>query len=286
MPQLVKTPDTILMGLIGAGIGASRSPTLHQSEGLAQGFPTVYRLIDLDVLGLDAAALPRLLRAAEQTGFQGLNITFPCKQAVIPHLTRLDPAAEALGAVNTVVLKNGERIGYNTDWSGYAETFKVHMQGVALDRVVQFGAGGAGSAVAYALLSLGVKHLTLVEAEISRAQHIAVQFASRFPNATLDAVSEAALAVQQADGVVNCTPVGMDKYPGTPFPTAWLKPAQWVSEIIYFPLETPLLRNARALGCRTIDGSGMNVYQAAEAFRIITGLTPDPQRMRGFFDAC
>ena len=285
MPQLVKTHDTILMGLIGAGIGASRSPTLHQSEGLAQGFPTVYRLIDLDALGLDASALPSLLQSAERAGFQGLNITFPCKQAVIPHLTRLDPAAEALGAVNTVVLKNGERIGFNTDWSGYAEAFKVQMQGAARDRVVQFGAGGAGSAVAYALLTLGVTHLTLVESALARAEHVAQQFTTLFPKARIDAVDNAHMAIQKADGVVNCTPVGMDRYPGTPFPTAWLKPHQWVSEIIYFPLETLLLREARALGCRTIDGSGMNVYQAAEAFRIITGLTPDPQRMRGFFDA-
>lgn len=285
MPQLVKTRDTILMGLIGAGIGASRSPGLHQSEGLAQGHPTVYRLIDLDVLGLDASALPDLLQSAERTGFQGLNITFPCKQEVIPHLTDLNEAAEALGAVNTVVLRDGKRIGYNTDWSGYAEAFKAQMQGVSLDRVVQFGAGGAGSAVAYALLTLGVKHLTLVEADRSRAETVAKQFAPRFPQAQIEATSDAEAAVHAAAGIVNCTPVGMDKYPGTPFPAEWLKASHWVSEIIYFPLETELLRKARALGCRTIDGSGMNVYQAAEAFRIITGLTPDPKRMRGFFDA-
>lgn len=285
MAQLIKTRDTILMGLIGAGIGASRSPALHQSEGLAQGFPTVYRLIDLDVMGLDAAALPRLLQAAEDSGFQGLNITFPCKQAVIAHLTELNDAAAALGAVNTVVLKDGKRIGYNTDWSGYAEAFKAEMQGVALDRVVQFGAGGAGSAVAYALLTLGVKHLTLVDADAARAASVAIQFAQRFPAAQIDTVDDGGLAVAAADGIVNCTPIGMDKYPGTPFPAAWLKPTHWVSEIVYFPLETELLRAARALGCRTIDGSGMNVYQAAEAFRIITGLTPDPRRMRGFFDA-
>ncbi|MBS7803934.1 shikimate dehydrogenase [Rhizobiales bacterium TNE-4] len=285
MTRLVKTRDTILMGLIGAGIGASRSPALHQSEGLAQGFPTVYRLVDLDVLKLDVAALPALLQSAERTGFQGLNITFPCKQAVIQHLTKLDPAAEALGAVNTVVLKDGERIGYNTDWSGYAEAFKAQMQSASRQRVVQFGAGGAGSAVAYALLTLGVQHLTLVEADAKRAETVAQQFAPRFPQAVIQSTSDAEAAVKAADGVVNCTPVGMDKYPGTPFPTAWLKPTHWVSEIIYFPLETELLRVARALGCRTIDGSGMNVYQAAEAFRIITGLTPDPKRMRGFFDA-
>lgn len=285
MTRLVKTRDTILMGLIGAGIGASRSPALHQSEGLAQGFPTVYRLIDLDVLKRDASALPHFLQAAEDTGFQGLNITFPCKQAVIPFLTQLDPAAEALGAVNTVALRDGQRIGYNTDWSGYAEAFKAQMQGAPRDRVVQFGAGGAGSAVAYALLTLGVKHLALVEADASRAAHVARRFAPHFPQAVIEATSDAQAVVAMADGLVNCTPVGMDKYPGTPFPAVWLKPSHWVSEIIYFPLETELLREARALGCRTIDGSGMNVYQAAEAFRLITGLTPDPKRMRGFFDA-
>lgn len=285
MPRLIKTRDSILMGLIGAGIGASRSPALHQSEGLAQGFPTVYRLIDLDTLKRDVSSLPDLLHAAEETGFQGLNITFPCKQAVIPHLTRLDKAAATLGAVNTVVLKDGERVGYNTDWSGYAEAFKAQMSGAPLSRVVQFGAGGAGSAVAYALLTLGVTHLTLVESDIQRAHAVAHQFVQEFPAAHITATNDACAAVASADGIVNCTPVGMDKYPGTPFPIAWLKPSHWVSEIIYFPLETELLRHARALGCRTIDGSGMNVYQAAEAFRIITGLTPDPKRMRGFFDA-
>jgi shikimate dehydrogenase len=285
MTRLVKTTDTILMGLIGSGIGASRSPALHQSEGLAQGYPTVYRLIDLDVLKLDISALPELLQSAERTGFQGLNITFPCKQAIIPYLTSLDTAAEALGAVNTLVLRDGERIGYNTDWSGYAEAFKAQMQDVSLERVVQFGAGGAGSAVAYALLTLGVKNLTFIEADASKAETLAKQFIPRFPHAIITVPRDPAAAVASADGIVNCTPIGMDKYPGTPFPIAWLKPSHWVSEIIYFPLETELLHEARALGCRTIDGSGMNVYQAAEAFRIITGLTPDPKRMRGFFDA-
>lgn len=285
MTRLVKTTDTILMGLIGSGIGASRSPALHQSEGLAQGYPTVYRLIDLDVLKLDISALPELLQSAERTGFQGLNITFPCKQAIIPYLTSLDTAAEALGAVNTLVLRDGERIGYNTDWSGYAEAFKTQMQDVSLERVVQFGAGGAGSAVAYALLTLGVKNLTLIEANASKAETLAKQFIPRFPHAIITVTRDPAAAVASADGIVNCTPIGMDKYPGTPFPIAWLKPSHWVSEIIYFPLITELLHEARALGCRTIDGSGMNVYQAAEAFRIITGLTPDPKRMRGFFDA-
>jgi shikimate dehydrogenase len=159
------------------------------------------------------------------------------------------------------------------------------MQDVSLERVVQFGAGGAGSAVAYALLTLGVKNLTLIEADANKADTLAKQFIPRFPHAIITVTRDPEAAVASADGIVNCTPIGMDKYPGTPFPIAWLKPSHWVSEIIYFPLETELLHEARALGCRTIDGSGMNVYQAAEAFRIITGLTPDPKRMRGFFDA-
>ncbi len=283
---VVVPPDrTILMGLIGASIGQSRSPVIHQSEAAAHGFTGVYRLIDLDVLGLTSDALPELLTAAERFGFAGLNITFPCKQAVIPHLDVLSPHAEALGAVNTVVLRDGRRTGHNTDWSGYAEAFRTEMAGVELGSVVQFGTGGAGSAVAYALLMLGVRKLSLVDTDAARAQALADQFAQRFGADRVAVAHDPRAAVAAADGIVNATPVGMAKYPGTPFPTEWLSRRHWVSEIIYFPLETELLARARALGCRTLDGSGMNVHQAAEAFRLITGLPADAARIRRFFDA-
>ena len=274
-----------LLGLIGAHIGLSRSPALHQGAAADLGMACVYRLVDLDPAGLDATALPDLLTAAERFGFDGLNVTFPCKQAVIPHLHELSPHALALGAVNTVVLKDGKRTGHNTDWFGYAAAFGAEMPDADLSEVVQFGAGGAGSAVAYALLTMGAGRLGIVEADATRAEALARQLGATFDPARVVVATDPEAAVARASGIVNATPVGMAKYPGTPFPPTWLTARQWVSEIVYFPLETELLRVARALGCRIIDGSGMNVHQAAEAFRLFTGLAPDIAHMRRLFDA-
>lgn len=281
--RVVLPSQTLLLGLIGAGIGPSRSPVMHQSEGAANGLATLYRLVDLNEIGRGVEALPELLTAAEQFGAAGLNITFPCKQAIIPHLHELSPHAQALGAVNTVVLRKGRRIGHNTDWTGYAAAVRSGLDGAALTRVTQFGAGGAGAALAYAQMMLGVQRLLIVDTDTARAEALVEQIGSRFGAGRLAVARDAEAAVAESDGVVNATPIGMAKFPGTPFPVQWLTPRHWVSEIIYFPLETELLAAARRLGCRTLDGSEMNVQQAAEAFRLFTGLEPDVMRMRQVF---
>ena len=270
-----------LCGLIGSGIQASRTPPMHEREGDEQGFRLLYKTIDLSALGLGADALPDLLTAAERMGFAGVNVTHPCKQAVIPLLHELSPDAAALGAVNTVVLRDGRRSGHNTDWWGYAENFRRAMPDAPRRRVVQFGAGGAGSAVAYALMTLGVEHLTVVDVERPRAEAVAAGLRARFGPDRVAAGAEDAVAA--ADGVVNTTPLGMDKYPGTPLCAAMLRRDLWVSEIVYFPIETALLRAARAAGCRTLDGGGMAVFQAVEAFRLFTGTAPDAERMLRHF---
>ena len=276
-------PRSVLAGLIGYGIQGSLTPAMHEQEGAAQGLRYVYRRIDLQALGLGAEALPELLTAAERMGFDGLNITFPCKQAVIPLLHELSDDAAALGAVNTVVLRDGRRIGHNTDASGFAEGFRRGLPGVGLGRVVQVGAGGAGSAVAQAAVGLGVQHLTVVDTEAERAERVAADVCARFGAGRAVAGTDLAAALAAADGVINTTPVGMAKFPGTPVPKALLRPELWVAEIIYFPLETELLRDARALGCRTLTGGGMAVFQAVHAFRLITGLEPDAERMQRHF---
>lgn len=276
---------SLLAGLIGSGIQGSRTPAMHEQEGAEQGRRYVYKLIDLQVLGLDEKALPELLLAAERMGFAGLNVTFPCKQAIIPHLQELSNEARDLGAVNTVVLKNGRRVGHNTDWWGYAEAFRRGLPDVPRQRVVQLGAGGAGSAVAHAALTLGVEQLTIFDTDPSRSEQVAADLASRFGSGRAVAGSDLATAVGEAQGLINTTPVGMAKFPGLPLPAKLLRPDLWVSEIIYFPRETELLRQARGLGCKTLDGGGMAVFQAVEAFRLITGLTPDAERMKRHFAA-
>jgi shikimate dehydrogenase len=281
----VSQNKAVLAGLIGAGIQASRTPTLHEHEGDAQGLRYLYRLIDLDQLQLDCNALSDLLLAAERMNFTGLNITFPCKQAIIPLLDELSPEARGIGAVNTVVLKDGKRIGHNTDCLGFAEGFRRGLQGVAVERVVQMGAGGAGAAVAHALLSEGVQQLSIFDVEISRAQSLADNLNQHFGSGRAVAGHDLALALGEANGLVNTTPMGMKKLPGMPVPVELLRAELWVAEIVYFPLETELLRNARALGCRTLDGGNMAVFQAVKAFELFSGVVPDAQRMLAHFQS-
>lgn len=277
-----KTPS-ILAGLIGAGIQASRTPALHEQEGDAQGMRYLYRLIDLDALKLDINALPDLVQAAQRMSFTGLNITFPCKQAVIPLLDELSDEARGIGAVNTVVFKDGKRIGHNTDCLGFAEGFRRGLPDVPRQRVVQLGAGGAGAAVAHALLIEGVEQLSIFEVDPARAQSLVDNLNAHFGASRAVVGRDLPSAMAKADGLVNTTPVGMSKLPGTPLPPQLLHAALWVAEIIYFPLETELLQHARALGCRTLDGGTMAVYQAVKAFELFSGQPADGERMQAHF---
>ena len=277
------TSPSVLAGLIGRGIQASRTPAMHEREGDAQGIRYLYRLIDLDVLKQDIDALPSLLKSAQDMGYTGLNITFPCKQAIIPLLDDLSPEARGIGAVNTVVLKDGKAVGHNTDCLGFAEGFKRGLGDVSRKRVVQMGAGGAGAAVAHALLAEGVETLVIFEVEPGRAQALADNLNAHFGSERAIAGADLAAEVAAADGLVNTTPVGMEKLPGTPLPVEYLHAGLWVAEIIYFPLETALLKHARALGCRTLDGGNMAVFQAVKAFELFTGSEANAERMQAHF---
>jgi shikimate dehydrogenase len=275
---------SILVGLVGTGIQASRTPALHEREGAEHGLRYVYKLIDLETLGIGAEALPDILTAAERFGFAGLNVTHPCKQAVVPLLDELSSDAEALGAVNTVVLKDGRRVGHNTDWWGFAESFRRELPDARRDRVVQFGAGGAGAAVAHALLTLGIGEVAVIDTDGSRARGLAEALRARFGEKRATANPTLIEAMSAADGLVNTTPLGMTQYPGMAVPAALLRPELWVADVVYFPLETELLRQARARGCRTMAGGGMAVFQAVGAFRLFTGIEPNAARMLHHFD--
>ncbi|MDW5317294.1 shikimate dehydrogenase [Rhizobium sp. PL01] len=272
-------------GLIGAGIQASLTPAMHMQEGAAQGFAYDYELIDLNQRGLSPDSLPDLLTQAEQHGLSGLNITHPCKQLVIPYLDELSDEARALGAVNTVVLKGGRRYGHNTDWWGFAESFRRGLPGADLGAAVQIGAGGAGVATAYAILSLGLRSLAVFDLDQQRATYLAQALSALFPEATITAPGDLALAMRSAAGLIHATPTGMARYPGTPLPPELLSPRHWVAEIVYFPLETELLKTARQRGCRVLNGGGMAVFQAVGAFCLFTGREPDAGRMKQHFDS-
>ncbi len=273
------------VGLIGAGIQASRSPHMHEAEARANGLALNYQLIDLEQLGVGVEALPQLLNDVQAQGFAGVNITHPCKQAVIPLLDELSEEAAAIGAVNTVIFSAGQRIGHNTDCLGFAASFRRGLPDVAKRNVVLLGAGGAGSAVAFAALQSGVEQLAIYDTDAARVPALLDGLRPHFEAARVTAINDLASTITTADGLIQATPMGMANHLGSPLPLTLLQSHHWVAEIIYFPLETELLRHARALGCPTLDGGAMAVFQAAEAFRRFTGVTPDYERMLRCFAA-
>jgi shikimate dehydrogenase len=268
--------NSVVVGLIGAGIGASFSPALHEREAALLGFDYEYRLLDLDELDRPATDVGALVGEAQRAGLRGLNVTHPCKQLVVAELDELAPEAAALGAVNTVVLRNGRRVGHNTDASGFREAFERRLPGARTDRVVLLGAGGAGAAVGHAILAFGARQLTVLDVERDRALALADTLGPRAAGADLGRLGD---VLGAADGLIHATPTGMDAHPGTAVPAELLDPRLWVAEVVYMPLETQLLADARERGCRTLDGGAMVALQAAGSLELFTGARPDRDRM-------
>ncbi len=274
----------VRLGLIGAGIQASKTPAMHMAEAQAQGFALDYQLWDLEDPRFAGKSLEALLGQAEQEGYAGLNITHPCKQAVIPFLDAMSADAKAIGAVNTVVFENGRRIGHNTDWTGFSESFRQGLGDVPKAHVLQIGTGGAGAAVAHACWKLGVGRLYLSDVLPARAESLAASLNARAGRQIAWATDDIGETMTRVDGLINTTPMGMAAHPGLPLEADLIRQRHWVAEIVYFPLETELLRLARAKGCRALSGAGMAVHQAVAAFALFTARPANASRMQAHFD--
>ena len=274
-----------LVGLLGEGIQHSLTPPMHVAEAAHLGIAYEYRILDLLQLGADRSSTPEIVRRVRDEGYAALNVTYPCKQLVIPVLDELSPEAARLDAVNLVLFRDGRTIGHNTDWTGFTSALVNGLPDAPRASVVQVGIGGAGAATAYALLSLGVERLVLSDQDAQRAEVVAAKYRQWFPDRSISVDHgeglEAALAT--TDGVVNATPMGMARHPGVSIDVSALNPEAWVADIVYVPIETELIRLARAAGHRVLDGGRMAVGQAADSIRLITGLEPDADRMRAHF---
>jgi shikimate dehydrogenase len=274
----------ILVGLVGANILKSLSPALHEDAFAAAGIRGHYHLMDLD--RLQGRRLEQVFGAIKTAGFDGINVTFPCKQAIIPLLDEVSAEARQIGAVNTVTIsESGRTVGYNTDRIGFRRNFEEGLGRAAIeDQVaVLVGAGGAGRAVGFALMDLGAARVVVYDTDTARAAALVADLMlhhgasrCRLANSLTDAFVDAA-------GVVNATPVGMLGIPGNPVPVASLRPELWVADVIYTPMETLLIKVARARGARVLTGGGMCVHQAVETFRLFTGVVPDVARMHRTF---
>jgi shikimate dehydrogenase len=274
----------LLVGLIGANIQGSLSPALQEDACAAAGIVGHYHLMDLD--RLPGRRLDNLLTAARMAGFAGLNITYPCKEAVIGLLDEVTPEARAIGAVNTVTFdRDGRATGHNTDRIGFRRSFEETFGRAAIEgrTALLVGAGGAGRAVAFALLDLGAECLQVYDQDGARAAGLVANLTGRGERPCARVAVDPRAALAQAAGVVNATPVGMLGFPGNPVPMDAVMACHWVADVIYTPLESELLRAARAKDAAVLNGGGMCIHQAVEAFRLWTGLVPDLARMRRTF---
>ena len=240
----------------------------------ALGLDYEYRIFDLIELGRPATDVGALLAEAKRLGFAAMNITHPCKQLVLDIVDELDPDAAHLGAVNLVVFEDGRLIGYNTDWMGYRDGLIAGLPEASFDRVVQVGCGGAGAATAYALLSCGTARLDLFDVDDrprARTSPRACARTSRARPSRPCAPDELPEAIGRATGVVHATPMGMLHHPGVAFDLDLLREGAWVSDVVYRPLETELIRQAAERGHPVLDGGRMAVGQAYASLQIITG---------------
>jgi shikimate dehydrogenase len=275
-----------LIGLIGANIMKSLAPALYIDAFAAAGITGHYHLMDVD--RLPGRSLRDLLEAVKTAGFLGVNITFPFKQQIIPLLDELSPEAGQTGAVNTVTIAtNGRTVGYNTDRSGFRLNFEDGLGRISAEgkTAVLIGAGGAGSAVAFALMDLGLRTLVIHDTDAARASSLAADVVTHFGAGRRRVSEKLSDDIAAADGVVNATPIGMSGFPGNPVPIEALRADHWVADVIYTPIETELIRTAAAKGARVLTGGGMCVHQAVDAFRLFTGITPDLARMHRTFAA-
>lgn len=278
--------NRILIGLIGANIMGSLSPALFADAFAAAGIDGFYHLMDID--RLQERRLDKLLDAMKTAGFAGANITFPFKQDILALLDVVDPQAAQIGAVNTVTIaSNGRTTGYNFDRLGFRRGFEERLgSGSAKNAtVVQVGAGGAGRAVAFALMDLGVAALIIHDCDGARANALTADLAAHYGASRCCVASDLEREIAVADGVVNATQVGMRGFPGNPLPVSALKAPHWAADVIYTPIETEFIQAAAAKGARVMNGGGMCVHQAVEAFRLFTGVEPSSARLHRTFAA-
>jgi len=254
---------TRVYGLLGRPVAHSLSPAMHNAA---------FRELDLNAVYV---AFPVTNLAQAVTGLRGLNIggvsvTIPFKEEIIPLLDELDPQAACIGAVNTVVNREGRLLGHNTDWRGAAAALLPHTP-ITGEHVLLLGAGGAARAIAFAVKEKGGT-FSLTDVDQARAMNLAREFGG-------EALAPDALANCPATVLINATPVGMaPAHEDIPIDPELLGSFRVVMDIVYKPLETRLLREAKARGCQVVDGLQMLIHQGAAQFELWTG-RPAPREV-------
>ena len=268
----------VRLGLIGDNIARSRSPLLHVEAGRLCGLRVSYeRLVPADM----ALPFEAVFERCRQSGFRGINVTYPYKEQVVP-LVRIDaPEVSRIGACNTVLFPGSRAEGFNTDHSGFVAAYRCVFAAREPGTVAMAGAGGVGKAIAFALTALGCPRLRLYDPNTGRATALAQSIEAADAGMVVEVCGSIGKAADGADGLINCTPLGMAGQPETAVPAALMVGAAWAFDAVYTPVETQFLNNARAAGLEVMSGHELYFHQGVDAFRLFTGRQVDQTALRG-----
>ncbi|MDZ4136997.1 MAG: shikimate dehydrogenase [Paracoccaceae bacterium] len=269
--------DTIRLGLIGDNIAQSQAPRLHRLAGAQNAQSVTYdRLVPRDMdLEFDA-----LFDHVAASGYRGINVTYPYKERAAARVEIADPLVRAIGAVNTVVFGAGAPQGFNTDYSGFIAAYRLVRGDAEPGTTCMIGAGGVGRAVAFGLIALGVPEIRLVDRDLPKAEILAQALRAAKPGLVVRVSEDAVALASGSVGLINCTPVGMVGYDGTPLPSPAMQGAKWVFDAVYTPVNTRFLQDAAAHGLDVISGYELFIGQGVDAWAIFTGLPLDPAKLR------
>lgn len=268
---------TIRLGLIGDNIAASQSPRLHRLAGRQNGRRVTY---DSLIPAREGADFDALFDRCRTSGYRGINVTYPYKERVTARVRIDDPLVAAVGAVNTVLFDAEGPRGFNTDYSGFVAAYRRVRGTAAPGPVLMIGAGGVGRAVAFGLVTLGMDDLRLADRDPAKAEVLAEALRAARPGLRVEVGTDAAPLAPGACGLVNCTPIGMVGYDGTPLPADRMAWAEWAFDAVYTPVETRFLADAGAAGLQIISGYELFIGQGVDAWALFTGLPLDEDRLR------
>jgi len=268
--------ETTVYTIIGNPLGHSLSPLVHNRSFLEQNLNAVYVPFPLESFNV-----ADFMRLAPEFGIHGASVTIPHKVAVLEHLTKIDPAVEKIGACNTIVFRQGERIGYNTDYMAAMSGIELALGGNSLDEVsvldnktaLVLGSGGAGKALAYGLAHRGAL-VTVTDVDAERSMELAQHIGGEYINWDIR-------GSVQPDVLVNCTPIGMHPNVNeTPYAKSLIRTSMLVFDAVYNPEHTLLIKSAQDKGCKVVTGVEMFVGQACLQFKLFTGQKASASMMR------
>lgn len=264
-----------LYAVIGDPIAHSMSPAMHNDLFAFYGIDASYLPFRVSPSDLETA-----VKGLKAIGASGFNVTIPHKTEIIKHLDKIDPLAEAIGAVNTVKNENGLFVGYNTDGPGFVSGLEDKLADLEYRSALIIGAGGAARAIYFSMAKAGIARIDLVNRTMQKAKELVDACPYKVESDVLD-LAEAARNLGSYRLIVQTTSIGMlPETDRTPMDTGQMSPAAFVSDIIYNPLQTKFLKEASTRGASVQNGIDMFVYQGALAFEKWTGIFPDTRRMK------